>query len=63
MKGLSNLFTGDLLTLGARLAYAISSYYQRKIFKLEQENAKLKNENSTNSRLIRRARERNDELI
>ncbi|XP_026460358.1 proline-rich extensin-like protein EPR1 [Papaver somniferum] len=37
--------------------------YQRRLTKLEKENAKLKAENSTNSDLIRRARERNDELI
>ncbi|XP_026420680.1 uncharacterized protein LOC113316748 [Papaver somniferum] len=50
-------------SLGARLSYVISSDYQRRLTKLEKENAKLKDENSTNSDLIRRARERNDELI
>ncbi|XP_026451642.1 uncharacterized protein LOC113351964 [Papaver somniferum] len=50
-------------SLGARLSYVISSDYHRKLIKLEKENAKLKAENSTNSDLIRRARERNDELI
>ncbi|RZC47430.1 hypothetical protein C5167_040379 [Papaver somniferum] len=54
-------FTID--SLGARLSYVISTDYQRKLIKLEKENAKLKAENSTNSDLIRRARERNDELI
>ncbi|XP_026377558.1 uncharacterized protein LOC113271849 [Papaver somniferum] len=50
-------------SLEARLSYVISSDYQRRLTKLEKENAKLKAENSTNSDLIRRARERNDELI
>ncbi|XP_026400484.1 uncharacterized protein LOC113296389 [Papaver somniferum] len=50
-------------SLGARLSYVISSDYQKRLTKLEIENAKLKDENSTNSDLIRRARERNDELI
>ncbi|RZC86195.1 hypothetical protein C5167_007384 [Papaver somniferum] len=50
-------------SLGARLSYVISSDYQRRLTKLEKENAKLKAENSTNSDLFRRARERNDELI
>ncbi|XP_026460344.1 uncharacterized protein LOC113361256 [Papaver somniferum] len=50
-------------SLRARLSYVISSDHQRRLTKLEKENAKLKAENSTNSSLIRRARERNDELI
>ncbi|XP_026440697.1 golgin IMH1-like [Papaver somniferum] len=50
-------------SLGARLSYVISLDYQRRLTKLEKENAKLKAENSTNSDLIRKARERNDELI
>ncbi|XP_026397087.1 uncharacterized protein LOC113291812 [Papaver somniferum] len=50
-------------SLGARLSYIISLDYQRRLIKLEKENAKLKDDNSTNYDLIRRARERNDELI
>ncbi|XP_026398620.1 intracellular protein transport protein USO1-like [Papaver somniferum] len=50
-------------SLGARLSYLISSDYQRRLIKLEKENDELKTENSTNCGLIRRARERNDELI
>ncbi|XP_026420709.1 uncharacterized protein LOC113316776 [Papaver somniferum] len=50
-------------SLGARLSYVISLDYQRRLTKLEKENSKLKAENSTNSDLIRRARERNYELV
>ncbi|XP_026451640.1 uncharacterized protein LOC113351962 [Papaver somniferum] len=50
-------------SLVSRLSYAVSSDYQRKLLNLGKENTKPKAENSTNVELLRKARERNDEII